>query len=106
MVWQARLLTRPLFLDLQQIIPPPEAADYMIGISSKEVEETTAQGSQTRRHGLRLQFWAKALELLRADGVDLYANVNPTKDHWLSAGSGVRSCPFQMIFGQARCGWK
>lgn len=86
---------------MQQIIPPPEAADYMIGISSKEVEETAAQGSQTRRHALRLQFWAKTLERLRADGVDLYANVNPTRDNWLSAGSGVRSCPFQMIFGQS-----
>ncbi len=90
-----------LFLDMQQIIPPPEAADYMIGISSKEVEETTAQGTQTRRYALRLQFWSKALERLRADGFDLYANVNPTKDQWLSAGSGVRSCPFQMIFGQS-----
>lgn len=90
-----------LFLDMQQIIPPPEAADYMIGISSKEVEESAAQGTQTRRHVLRLQFWAKTLERLRADGIDLYANVNPTKDHWLSAGSGVRSCPFQMIFGQS-----
>lgn len=89
-----------LFLDLQQIIPPPEAADYMIGISSKEVEETTAQGTQKRRHGLRQQFWAMALERLRADGVDLFANISPTKDHWLSAGSGVRACPFQMIFGQ------
>lgn len=89
-----------LFLDLQQIIPPPEAADYMIGISSKEVEETAVQGTQKRRHALRLEFWAKALERLRADGVGLYANISPTDAHWLSAGSGVRSCPFQMIFGQ------
>lgn len=90
-----------LFLDLQQIIPPPEAADYMIGISSKEVEEAAVQGTQKRRHELRLQFWAKALERLRSDGVTLYANISPTDSHWLSAGSGVRSCPFQMIFGQA-----
>lgn len=89
-----------LFLDLQQIIPPPEAADYMIGISSKEVEEAAVHGSQKRRHELRLQFWAKALERLRADGINLYSNISPTDSHWLSAGSGVRSCPFQMIFGQ------
>ncbi len=89
-----------LFIDLQQIIPPPEAADYMIGISSKEVEESSTQGVQKRRYELRMQFWAKALERLRADGVDLFGNINPTKDHWLSAGSGVRSCPFQMIFGR------
>ncbi|MBZ4690938.1 MAG: hypothetical protein JG765_2189 [Cereibacter sp.] len=89
-----------LFLDLQQIIPPPEAADYMIGISSKEVEETTAQGTQKRRHELRLQFWAKALERLRSDGVTLFGNISPSTSHWLNAGSGVRGCPFTMIFGQ------
>ena len=89
-----------LFIDLQQIIPPPEAADYMIGISSKEVEETAVQGTQKRRHELRLQFWARALAKLREDGVDLFNNISPTKDHWLSAGSGVRACPWQMIFGK------
>ncbi|WP_137110005.1 DUF4268 domain-containing protein [Rhodobacter sp. SY28-1] len=88
-----------LFLDLQQIIPPPEAADYMIGISSKEVEETAVQGTQKRRHDLRLQFWAQALERLRADGVRLFENVSPASSHWLNAGSGVRSCPYAMVFG-------
>ncbi|WFU08833.1 DUF4268 domain-containing protein [Rhizobium sp. CB3090] len=89
-----------LFIDLQQIIPTPEAADYMIGISSKEVEETNVQGVQARRHQLRLQFWARALERLRADGITLFANVNPSRDHWLNAGSGVRGCPFTMIFAR------
>ncbi|ANK90555.1 MULTISPECIES: DUF4268 domain-containing protein [Rhizobium] len=89
-----------LFIDLQQIIPTPEAADYMIGISSKEVEETNAQGVQARRHQLRLQFWARALERLRADGITLFANVNPSRDHWLNAGSGVGGCPFTMVFAR------
>ncbi|AUW41173.1 DUF4268 domain-containing protein [Rhizobium leguminosarum] len=89
-----------LFIDLQQIIPTPEAADYMIGISSKEVEETNAQGVQARRHQLRLRFWARALERLRADGITLFANVNPSRDHWLNAGSGVRGCPFTMAFAR------
>ncbi|MBD9538768.1 MULTISPECIES: DUF4268 domain-containing protein [Ensifer] len=89
-----------LFIDLQQIIPTPEAADYMIGISSKEVEETNVQGVQARRHQLRLQFWTRALEKLRADGITLFANVSPGRDHWLNAGSGVRGCPFTMIFAR------
>ncbi|MBX4876740.1 DUF4268 domain-containing protein [Rhizobium bangladeshense] len=89
-----------LFIDLQQIIPTPEAADYLIGISSKEVEETSAQGIQARRHQLRLQFWARALEKLRADGITLFANVNPSRDHWLNAGSGVGGCPFTIVFAR------
>ncbi|MCY0389902.1 DUF4268 domain-containing protein [Robbsia sp. Bb-Pol-6] len=89
-----------LFIDLQQIIPPPEVADYMINISSKEVEETAVQGTQKRRHELRLQFWAKALAKLREDGNDSFSNISSSKDHWLSAGSGVRACPWQLIFSK------
>jgi hypothetical protein len=89
-----------LFIDLQQIIPTPEAADYMIGISAKEMDETAAQGVQKKRHELRLAFWAVALERLRQDGVTIYANVSPSSDHWLNAGSGLRACPYAMIFGK------
>jgi hypothetical protein len=35
-----------LLLDVQQIIPVPEAAEYMIGMSSKDSEEKSAQGAQ------------------------------------------------------------
>ncbi|WP_404471240.1 DUF4268 domain-containing protein [Vreelandella venusta] len=89
-----------LMVDIQQIIPTPEAADFMIGMSSKENEEKAVQNIQKKRHGVRLAFWEKALEKLREDGVDLYRNISPTKDHWLSAGSGMRSCPYQMIFSR------
>ncbi|WP_206478003.1 DUF4268 domain-containing protein [Halomonas sp. KRD171] len=89
-----------LMVDIQQIIPTPEAADFMIGMSSKENEEKAVQNTQKKRHGLRLAFWEQALEKLREDGVDLYRNISPTKDHWLSAGSGMRSCPYQMIFSR------
>nr|WP_225739545.1 DUF4268 domain-containing protein [Chlorobium phaeovibrioides] len=29
----------------------------------------------------------------------MFSNISPSKDHWISAGSGVRSCPFSLIFG-------
>lgn len=86
-----------LMVDIQQIIPTPEAADFMIGMSSKENEEKAIQDTQKKRHKLRLGFWEAPLEQLRLDGVTLYQNISPTKDHWLSAGSGTRSCPYQMI---------
>lgn len=89
-----------LMVDIQQIIPTPEAADFMIGMSSKENEEKAIQDTQKKRHKLRLDFWEAALEQLRIEGVTLYQNISPTKDHWLSAGSGTRSCPYQMIFSR------
>jgi hypothetical protein len=94
------MLGEELIIDIQQIIPTPEAADFMISMSNKDGEEKVTQDTQKLRHKLRLAFWAKALEQLRADGVSLYQNISPTKDHWISAGSGVRSCPYNLIFSR------
>jgi hypothetical protein len=94
------MLGEELILDIQQIIPTPEAADFMIGMSTKDTEEKITHDTQKKRHQLRLEFWEAALDQLRADGVTLYQNISPAKDHWLSAGSGMRSCPYQMIFSR------
>ena len=34
-----------LFVDIQQVIPTPEAADFMIGMAEKETEEENGSGS-------------------------------------------------------------
>lgn len=94
------MLGEELILDIQQIIPTPEAADFMIGMSTKDSEEKITHDTQKKRHQLRLEFWEAALDQLRTDGVTLYQNISPAKDHWLSAGSGMRSCPYQMIFSR------
>lgn len=90
-----------LMLDIRQIIPTPEAEDFMIGMSSKDKEEKTIQNAQKEAGKLRQDFWALALDQLRAEGVDLYRNISPSRDHWLSAGSGMRGCTYQMIFLKA-----
>jgi hypothetical protein len=87
-----------LMVDIQQIIPTPEAADFMIGMSSKEYEEKAVQDTQKKRHKLRLDFWEVVLDQLRAENSGLFGSISPTRSHWLSAGSGVRSCPFQLVF--------
>lgn len=90
-----------LFVDIQPVIPTPEAADFMIGMAEKETEARGAQGEQKNRHKLRRDYWEMALEALKEAGDTLYQNISPSKDHWLSAGSGVRSCHYAMIFGKA-----
>lgn len=94
------MLGEELILDIQQIIPTPEAADFMIGMSTKDNEEKAAQDTQKHRHKLRLVFWEAALTQLRHDGVTLYQNISPSQDHWLSAGSGLSSCPYNLIFSR------
>lgn len=90
-----------LFVDIQPVIPTPEAADFMIGMAEKESEARGAQGEQKARHKLRRDYWEMTLEALKDAGDTLYQNISPSKDHWLSAGSGMRSCHYAFIFGKS-----
>ena len=88
-----------LFLKIEQIIPTPEAKELMIGMNAKEADEKSTEVSVKNRHKVRLAFWEQALEALKDSPCELFNNINSSKDHWLSAGSGVRSCPYTLIFG-------
>lgn len=89
-----------LFLNVEQIIPTPEAADFMIGMIAKEDEEKSASAEEKNRHTLRLTFWEQALDAFGRSGCTLFNNISPAKDHWLSAGSGISGMPYQLIFGK------
>ena len=90
-----------LLIDLQQIIPTPEAADYMIGMAAKESEEKWVKGTQKRRHELRRAFWTRTLEELRRRGVARYENISPSKENWLSSATGVSGCGYNLIFSKS-----
>ncbi|MBD9383375.1 DUF4268 domain-containing protein [Achromobacter sp. ACM02] len=89
-----------LFLTVEQVIPLPEAEELMIGISEKEDEEQSSERGQATRYQLRTDFWHAALEALRTANVELYANVSPSRDHWLNAGSGASGIYYSMIFNR------
>ena len=91
---------KEVFLNLEQVIPLPEAEELMIGIAEKEKEEHAVEQSQVARHARRREFWTKALEALDAAGIDLYANVSATKDNWLSTGSGLGGVHYSMVFNR------
>lgn len=87
-----------VFLTLDQVIPLPEAEEFMIGVAAKEQEEQVVERGQATRHTLRTAFWHQTLEVLEKAGVELYGNVSPSRDHWLSAGSGLSGAHYSMIF--------
>ena len=89
-----------LLLDLRQIIPTPEAEEFMIGMSSKENDEKSAVGDLKKRHKLRLEYWERALSAFREAGITTFQNIRPGKDHWLNAGSGVGGAAYVLIFGK------
>ena len=87
-----------LFIDLQQVIPTPEAADYMIRMAEKDSEEKNAKGAQRWSHQMRVEFWEQALEGLRGAGLERWQNITPSKDHWVNSSIGVSGCTLTLIF--------
>lgn len=87
-----------LFLQVEQIIPTPEAKDFMIGINIKEQEFKNSESELKNRHYVRLEFWKQLLGQIKQSKSDLFTNISPSKDHWLSAGSGMRGVPFTFVF--------
>lgn len=92
-------LEKQLFLDVEQIIPTPEAEEFMIGIRKKEVEQSQSESKNKERHQIRYKFWIQALEKFQNSQCTLFNNISPSKDHWLSAGSGVSGIHYTLIFG-------
>jgi hypothetical protein len=75
-----------VLIDVQQVIPLPEAAEYQVQIREKE-----QKGRQERaeRYDLRKKFWQTLLA--RASGrTPLHANISPSEYHWIGTSSGVR----------------
>lgn len=86
-----------VFVDLQQIIPTPEAADYMIRMAEKDSEEESSRRSRSARHQIRRSFWEQALPHLREHGSSRYNSVGPTDDNWLSVGTGMSGCIYSLV---------
>lgn len=93
-------LGEQLLINIDQIIPTPEAKELMIGISAKEAEEKTTEVVLKNRHKVRRAYWEQVLEVFLNSPCTLYNNISPGKDHWLSAGSGLSGCPYALIFLQ------
>lgn len=87
------------FLNMEQIIPSPESKDFMISMADKELSEKSTKAELQNRHRLRLDYWEQCLEAFRNSDCDLFNNISPSKDNWLTGGSGVSSVPYMLIYG-------
>lgn len=87
-----------ILLDVQQVIPTPEAADYMIRMAEKDSEEKNAKGVQRWSHQMRLAFWEQLLSQFRDSGLERWQNISPSRDHWLTSRFGVAGCNLVLIF--------
>ncbi len=73
-----------VFIDVTQIIPLPESADYEVKVRAQEKEKRKVLGV---RQEIFRKFWAQLIERSKAR-TSLLANRSSSTDHWLSAGIG------------------
>lgn len=92
------ILEEELFVDIQQIIPPPEASDFMISMANKEIAAKAANSAQQHRNNLRAEFWELTFNQLKHDGITLFRNSAVSNQHWRQAKSGIRFCVYEMLF--------
>lgn len=82
-----------IFLDIRQIIPVKEAEEYTIKMAEKAQEEQSTQDELKGRYQVRLEFWKQHLQKFNRKS-NLFGNISPSKDNWLSAGTGVSGVGF------------
>lgn len=73
-----------VLIDVTQIIPLPESADYEVKVRAQEKEKRKVVGA---RQDVFRRFWAQLIER-STTRTQLLANRTTTTDHWLSAGIG------------------
>ncbi len=82
-----------IFINFEQIIPVKEAEEYTISMAKKSREEVGAQEELKEKQKKRFEFWSNYLEEINKVS-KLYQNVSPSKDHWISAGSGMSNVAY------------
>lgn len=86
-----------LFLDVQQIIPTPETADYMIQLADKSASDDQAATAEASRYKRRREYWKALLAEASARGVEALARRSPHKDNWMTAACGTSGIQYSLI---------
>ena len=85
-----------MLVDVQQVIPLPEAAAYQVQVREKE-----QRGRQERaeRYGIRRRFWQRLLARA-VTKTPLHANISPSESSWVGTSAGMRGLAFNYVIGQ------
>ncbi len=76
------------YVNFEQIIPVKDIEDYMITMADKAQSDVASQAYDHVRFQLRQKFWQQHIAKAN-QRFDLYKNVSPSKDNWISGASGI-----------------
>lgn len=85
-----------ILLDVQQLIPLPETADFQTQIG---VKRQTERRQRSERHEIRLEFWQQLLNVA-VQRTPLHSGRRPSQDNWISTSAGRRTCDFTYVIRQ------
>ncbi len=88
-----------IFLDTDQILPPPDTEDLRVKLYKKKQDEFKTDDSNAIRYNKRYRFWTKALPILQKKA-DMYLNVSPTKDNWIVGATGFGGLGYNCVVTQ------
>lgn len=83
-------------VDVQQVIPLPEAAEYQVHLRRKEQVE---RKMRVERYDIRLRFWEGLSAIARERGTR-HANIKPGSYHWMGARSGQPGLSYNYVITQ------
>lgn len=89
-----------LLIDVQQLLPLPEASEYMVRLKQKE---QASEADENERHTLRRQFWAEFLPLA-GKRTPRFANRTPGTAHWIASPSGYSGIRYVYCVWQEQSG--
>ncbi len=91
-IWQ-----NDIIVDVDKIIPVPEAEDYMIRLLAKEIEEEAVNKLQKSTNLLYSDYWSNLLDYFSKQNHNLYRNRTKSKDGWIGTGAGISNVSYNLI---------
>jgi hypothetical protein len=89
-----------VLVDVQRIIPLPEADDYMIRIRKKQEGDRVRREEDTPRNEFRRKFWEGLLQYLANNGHPWAQGRDTTKESWIASGVGKTGVGVNAVMGQ------
>lgn len=83
-------------IEVQQIIPLPEANEYQVQLREKE---QVGRKKRAERYDVRLKFWEGLIAVARSRHTR-HANIKPGSHSWLGASSGIRGLGLNYVIVQ------
>lgn len=81
-----------ILIDVQQLIPLPEAEEFQVQIREKAARERGSRRVKSELGQLYYRFWEGLLDLANKK-TDLHSRISPSEDSWIAAASaGLTFC--------------